>query len=94
MSNHVIEVNILPITLEVDGVRVHLLEALKSKLPDGKTIYHAVVKVDYHGIISRQFDITFSTNEEFREKLRTEIAKIKLMDFLYGREFVKGVISD
>ena len=87
------KISILPVSVEVDGAIVHILEVLKSRLPNGTIFYHAVCKAEWNGITTRNFVISFRTEEEFREKLRTEIAKLKLMDFLYGRDFVKKVVS-
>lgn len=87
------KISILPVSVEVDGAVVHILEVLKSKLANNTTYYHAICKIEWNGITTRNFFITFKSEEEFREKLKTEIAKIKLMSFLYGREFVRKVVS-
>ena len=87
------KVSILPVTVEVDGVIVHILEVLKSKLGNNTVFYHAVCKVEWNGVTTRNFVVTFRTEEEFREKLRIEVAKLKLMSFLYGGEFLRKVVS-
>ncbi|RLI86869.1 MAG: hypothetical protein DRP01_03245 [Archaeoglobales archaeon] len=93
MSEKPLTITILPVSVEVDGAIVHILEILKSRMPGGKTVYHAICKIDFNGITTRNFDITFKTEEEFKEKLRTEVAKLKLMNWLYGKDFLAKVVS-
>jgi len=93
MKRQTVTVTILPVAVEVDGAVVHILEILRSRMPGGKTAYHAVCKIEWNGIISRNFTISFTSDEEFREKLRTEVAKLKLMTWLYGKNFIGKVVS-
>lgn len=92
MSEKPLTITILPVSVEVDGATVHILEILKSRLPGNKTVYHAICKIDWNGITTRNFDITFSSEKEFKEKLRTEVAKLKLMNWLYGKDFLSKVV--
>jgi len=93
MKGGSLTVTVLPITVEVDGALVHILEILRLRSPSGDGGYVAVCKIEMGGIRTRNFPITFRTQEELREKLRTEVAKIKITRFLYGDDFVRGMVS-
>lgn len=86
-------IQILPVTFEVEGCEVTLLELLKSRLPDGTVWYHAVCMVKCGNIESKTFCIDARSNEELKAKLLTEITKLKLMRLLYGDEFARRVVG-
>jgi len=82
-----------PFTCEIDGIPVTVLEILKRKIVSGDTWYLAVVTIDYKGIKSRRYTIPVKSEEDLINKLKIEITKIKFIDYGYGIEEVKRLIT-
>lgn len=88
-----VKVSVLPVAVEVDGAVVYIVELLKSRMPDGNTWYHAICILEWNGIRTRSFVVSFRSEGELREKLRTEVARLKLMTFLLGPSLTSEVVT-
>lgn len=82
-----------PFFIEVDGVFVQVIEVLKTSLVSGESYYHVVVSVNYKGIKSRRFTLDVRNEKELVNKLKVEIAKIKMIEYCYGLSEVRRLIS-
>jgi hypothetical protein len=87
------QVQLLPIFLEVDGVPVMLIEVSKQEPLYGSPYYITSVKIIYKGIHSRTFPLFVRDTKELINKLKVEITKIKFIEYMYGLDEVKRVIS-
>jgi len=68
-----------PAIIELDGAKVYILETTKRKWLDGRIHYIVSCFVEWKGKRSQTFDLDVTSNEELIAKLKTEIAKFKLM---------------
>lgn len=82
-----------PFFIEVDNVSVQILEARKKKLISGDEFYLVVVSLNYKGIWSKKFTLNVKNMDELVDKLKIEITKIKFIDYAYGIEEVKRIIT-
>jgi len=82
-----------PFFLEVDGVKVEVLEALKHSLISGEVFYTIALRIHYKDIISRIFRLTVRNVDELRDKIKVEVTKIKFMEYAYGIKYVRSVIT-
>jgi hypothetical protein len=85
---------LLPVFLEVDGVLVMLVEVSKLELPYGPPYYAVSVKIIYRGIHSRVFPLFVRDENDLRNKLKVEVTKIKFIDYMYGLEEVKRLLTE
>jgi len=83
------KVIIPPVRTEVDGVVVDILEVLKLRDDD----YHVTCIARFKDVSSRKFFISARDTEEFKAKLRVEVAKLKLAYYVGGKEFAKEVVG-
>ena len=86
-----LQVELGPRELEVDGARVTILEVLKTSTPWLGDEYHVVVRIRLGGVTSKPFTIDVRGERELIEKLRVEIAKMKLFKFIHGEEEFRRV---
>jgi len=79
-----------PVTIELDDAKVNIIEVVPHSWVDGKKHYVVSCTVEWGGYRSQIFTLDVTSNKELEAKLRTEIAKMKLM-ILSGRTdlFVK-----
>jgi len=82
-----------PFSIEVDGCRVDIIEVLKRELVTGETVYFVSVRINYKGIQSRVFPLLVRGNEDLINKLKVEITKVKFIEYAYGIEEVKRLIT-
>jgi len=82
-----------PFFLEVDGVRVQVVEVHKRKLITGEVWYIVSVKVFYKGMTSRTYPLFVRDTKDLVNKLKVEITKLKFIDYGYGLEEVARLIS-
>jgi len=82
-----------PFSFIVDGVQVDVLEVLSSRLVDGSTVYSAVLQVTYKGIKSRRFTIPVKSASELISKARAEVYKMKWIEYAYGINELKRLIT-
>lgn len=68
-----------PHTITIDGAEVRILSVTKHEWLGGEARYIVSCYVKWGGWRSRVFSLDVSSNRELREKLRAEIAKMKLM---------------
>jgi len=87
------ELQLLPLTIEVDGFKVTLHEVLKSGLVSGEWWYHVVVSIDYKGIRSRRYTLDVRNTKELMNKLKIEITKLKVIEYSEGLSEVKRLIT-
>jgi len=84
---------VLPLTIEVDGIPVEILEVKDSSLSGGDPYYLAVIRIYYKGIQSRIFTIPAKSERELINKLKIEVTKLKYLEYVYGIEELKGMIT-
>jgi len=82
-----------PFSIEVDGVRVTVLEVLKSQLISGETWYFVVVQLNYKGVLSRRYTLSVRDVRDLVNKLKMEVTKIKFIEYGYGLEAVRRMIA-
>jgi len=76
-----------PVVVELDGAKVHILEVVPHSWVDGKKHYVVSCIVEWGGYRSSIFSLDVTSNKELEAKLRTEIAKMKLMIMAGRTEF-------
>ena len=91
MSTH--QFFIPPFITEIDGVKVQIIEARKKKLVSGDEFYLVVVSINYKGIWSKKYTLNVKDMDELIDKLKIEITKIKFIDYAYGLDEVKRIIT-
>jgi hypothetical protein len=89
----VTQLQLLPQLLEVDGVPVMLVEVSKQEPLYGQPYYIASIKLIYKGIHSKVFPLFVKNTNELMNKLKVEITKIKFIDYMYGLEEVRKLIT-
>jgi len=82
-----------PFFLEVDGCHIKVLEVLKTELISGDTWFHVAVTIDYKGVKSRRCTLNVRNTQDLLNKLKVEITKIKFIDYGYGMDEVRRLIS-
>lgn len=85
--------NIPPFSIEVDGFQVDVLEVLKTQLISGDTWYHVVVQINYKGIKSRRYTLDVKNEKDLLNKLKIEITKVKFIEYAYGINELKRLIT-
>jgi hypothetical protein len=87
------QLQLLPQLLEVDGVPVMLVEVSKQEPLYSQPYYIASIKLIYKGIHSKVFPLFVKNTNELMNKLKVEITKIKFIDYMYGLEEVRKLIT-
>lgn len=82
-----------PFSVLVDGVEWTILESVKQPIISGEMYYRVVVYVNYKGVKSKAFSLFVKDEKDLLNKLKVETTKIKFMDYSYGLEYVKKVIT-
>ena len=82
-----------PVTIEVDGYLVDIIEVLKLESFSGSVTFSVSVRINYKGIKSRVFSLDVRNESELIKKLKIEITKIKFMELTYGLDEVRRIIS-
>jgi len=77
----------------VDDVPVRILEVLKTSLDPKNPWYHVVVQIIYKGIKSRIYTLDVRNTKDLVKKLKVEITKIKMLEYVYGRDELKRIIG-
>jgi len=85
--------HLLPIAIDVDGARVEIFEVMKYELPSGDVIYRVTCRIIWRGIKTRVFSLDAKDMDDFRKRVEIEIAKMKMMYLIGGRELVEEVVS-
>ena len=80
---------ILPYEKNINGCVVIFLENLQSQ---GKKKMMAV-KLMWNGLHSRVFPIEYEDEKELLFKLRVEIAKMKWLYWIYGKELAQEILN-
>jgi hypothetical protein len=75
MSSRVI---VTPVDIEVDGARCTIVEITSREWIDKRIIYTVSVYCEYAGRRSQIFHLDVTSNEELINKLRVEVAKMKI----------------
>jgi len=87
------KIQLTPFSILVDEVTVRVLEVLKTELDPQYPWYHVVVQINYHGIKSRIYSLDVRNTKDLVKKLKIEVTKIKMLEYMYGREELKRLIS-
>jgi hypothetical protein len=87
------QIIIPPFFLEVDGCKVDVVEVRKSELFTGDVWYHVVVSIEYKGIKSKYYTLDVKDTKDLIDKLKIEITKLKFIEYAYGIEYLKRLIS-
>jgi len=82
-----------PFFLRIDGVLVEILEVTKSQLVTGESQYHIVLSIHYRGIKSRPYTLSIRDLKDLQNKLKIEITKLKFLEYSYGVERVRELIT-
>jgi hypothetical protein len=82
-----------PFFIEVDGVKVEIVEVSEQKLVSGDTFYIVSCKIYYDNIVSKVFPLYVKSTQELIDKLKVEVTKLKFIEYAYGIQHVKEVIS-
>ena len=82
-----------PFFIEVDGCEVTIFESLKREMVTGQTWFFVVVSIDYKGIKTRRYTLAVRDTQDLINKLKIEITKIKFMEYAYGLDYVKRLIT-
>jgi len=85
MSEKPTKVMIYPVAIKLDNCDVFILEASAKSWLDGKTHYIVSCKVKCDNKESQVFPLDVTSEQELIAKLRTEIAKFKLMNLIFSR---------
>jgi len=80
---------ILPYEKNINGCIVIFLENLQN--PKGKK--RMAVKLIWNGLHSRVFPIEYEDEKELLFKLRVEIAKMKWLYWVYGKELAQEILN-
>jgi hypothetical protein len=81
---------ITPIEIEVDGAKCTILEVTSREWIDKRVIFTVSVYCEYGGRRSQIFQLDVTSNDELINKLRVEVAKMKLAILLgYDHLFSK-----
>jgi len=75
----VVQVIVPPVSLEVDGCRVDILEVTDYTTLTGKKRYLVSCRAFCMGRASNTFFLDVESNEELKAKIRVEVAKFKLL---------------
>jgi len=67
-----------PYTFELEKARVTILEVTKVGIDERNYKYLVTLYVEFGGYRSKVFNLLVSNNQELIEKLRAEIAKMRL----------------
>jgi len=70
-----------------------LIELSKQEPVWGEPYYIASVKIIYKGIASRTFPLFVRDQRDLLNKLKVEITKIKFIDYMYGLDEVRRIIT-
>jgi len=84
---------ITPSFFELEGATVKIIETSQQPLITGETWYIVTVQIIYKGITSRTFPIFAKNTKDLINKLKVEITKIKIIDYSYGTEELKRLIT-
>jgi hypothetical protein len=87
------QIQLLPIFLEVDGVPVMIVEVFKQEPVYRPPLYITSVKIIYKGIHSRVIPLLVRDTRELINKLKVEVTKIKFIEYMYGLEEVRRLIT-
>jgi len=87
------KIQITPFSIIVEGVPVRILEVLKTALDPQNPWYHVAVQISYRGVQSRIYTLDVRDTKDLVKKLKVEIAKIKMAEYVYGREELKRLVS-
>jgi len=86
-------IQVTPFTVEVDGVKVQVVEVSRQQLVTGDVWYIVSVRVNYKGIESRVFPLFVRDTRDLKNKLKVEITKLKIIEASYGLQEVRRVIA-
>ena len=86
-------IQVTPFTVEVDGVKVQIVEVAKQTLVTGEAWYIVSVRVNYKGVESRVFPLFVRDNRDLKNKLKVEITKLKIIEASYGLQEVRRMIT-
>jgi len=82
-----------PFFLEVDGVPVQVVEVHKREMITGEVWYIVSVRIIYKKIASRTYTLFVKNTRDLVNKLKVEITKLKFIDYGYGMDEVRRLIS-
>jgi hypothetical protein len=88
------KIHATPFSIMVDDVPVTILEVVKSELDPNNPWYHVVVQIIYKGIKSRVYSLDVRNTKDLVKKLKVEITKIKMLEYIYGKEELKRLIGE
>jgi hypothetical protein len=78
-QRQVVTVHVPPVEVQVLDAKVTIVEVRKYETPWTGPVYHVACVVEWNGYRSQVFHVDARDNEELEQKLKVEIAKMKLM---------------
>ena len=88
-----IEVPIPPFSVKVDDAVATVWEVIPITLPTGEKRYHVTLSIRYKGIESRRFFLDVRDTRDLVNKLKIELAKLKIIEYGYGGEALRRVMT-
>jgi len=73
------DVIVPPYTFELEGAKVTILEVVRLTIGRDWRRYLVVLTIEYGGKRSRPFTLQVRNNAELLEKIKSEIAKMKIL---------------
>jgi len=82
-----------PFYVEVEGARALILEVSRTEPVPGDVWYHVSTQIEYKGMRSKTFTLDVRSEEDLLTKLKMEVTKLKFMEYAYGTEFLRRVMT-
>ena len=73
-----------PVRMKVDDADVDILEALRLDMINGDKLYYVTCRIRWRGIKTKKFFVICRDKNEFVEKIRIELSKLKTMYLTLG----------
>lgn len=82
-----------PFSTVIDNAIVDVLEVLESRLISGERYFHVVVQINYKDIKSKRYTLDVKSMDELIYKLKVEVNKIKYIEYIYGINELRRLIT-
>jgi len=82
-----------PFYIDVEGARALVLEVSRAEAVPGDVWYLISTQIEYKGMRSKTFTLQVRSEEDLLTKLKIEVTKLKFMEYAYGTEFLRRVMT-
>jgi len=93
MEMETISIPIPPFSIKVDDAVATVWEVIPITFPTGEKYYHVTLTITYKGIKSKKFFLDVRNNKELINKLKIELTKLKFIEYAYGGEALRAVMT-